>query len=62
MAMAGALGHGVPDQTRPALSEEQRRSVFDGEAPSVESLCQRVVEGRYKRVVVLAGAGMNRLR
>ena len=41
-----------------SLTNSERLSVLDG-APSLEALCSRVKAGRYKRVVVMAGAGVS---
>lgn len=40
------------------LSEEEKRSVFEGE-PTLAKMCSRLKEGCYRRVIVMTGAGIS---
>jgi len=41
------------------IPEETRMDVFNGKSPSLELICEGLKSGKYKRVVVMAGAGMS---
>ena len=50
------MGHSL---SRPAPSLEQRRRVFAGDAPSLDLLSERIINGDIKNIVCLCGAGIS---
>ena len=45
-------------ETPPNLTDSEKSSVLGGH-PSLEALCSRLKDGRYKRIIVMVGAGLS---
>ncbi len=57
-ALALSLTSAYGIETPCKLSEQEKLSVLGGK-PSLEELCRRLKEGRYKKVIVMTGAGIS---
>lgn len=54
LSLSSAFGVATPC----TLTDEEKQSVFGGK-PSLASLCSRLKEGHYHKVIVLTGAGIS---
>jgi hypothetical protein len=57
--LAVALGAGGPRSDAAKLTPEERRAVFGGQLPSLDLIGRGLGSGKYKNVVVCAGAGLS---
>jgi hypothetical protein len=57
--LAGAFAGGGLSSDAAKLTAEERRAVFEGKPPSLELIGKGLSSGKYKNIVVCAGAGLS---